>query len=145
MPWREPLRRVPGSRIAWLIATLLVVMSGVLLMRERNVHQLRVRAPVPSDTPLAVSMNELAPSVFSVPVQVALQPLIQVVEGALPRAFGSLEDRQSIDGRDDLEAAFQVDRGPIGASEVIRSDNCRVGAQPARGERTHLGPVVGSR
>ena len=109
---RTRLLVAAGAGVTVLIATLLVLSRGGAGMR------FDVRAPTPDPDAVAYSPRELPPSVFTVPVEVRVSRLIAVLEDALPRRYGDMADRFDIPDRDDLDAAFELERGPISATFV---------------------------
>lgn len=116
MSWAEGSRPGRMPRAALGLVVLGLVVAAVMVFRARSTHQFSVRAPTPIEGGPAVQMNELSPSVFSIPVRVALHPLVEVVEASLPRQFGDIEDRRTINGRDNLEGAFEAQREDIRAT-----------------------------
>ena len=101
------------QRVAVGVAVGLAV--AVFVYRTVAVYRLQVRAPTPREGVVLADVDSLEPSLITVPVRVALAPLVDAVENALPRRWGSLEERVQVRDRDRLSLAVAVERGPFSA------------------------------
>ncbi|CAA9357614.1 MAG: hypothetical protein AVDCRST_MAG40-3259, partial [uncultured Gemmatimonadaceae bacterium] len=59
------------------------------------------------------ALPPLPPSELDVPVAYDLAPAVAVLEAAVPRAFGNLDDRKQIPSRPNLSVAFSAERAPF--------------------------------
>ncbi len=76
------------------------------------------RAPAAADSSMTdveiAALPPLPASELDVPVAYDLAPAVAVLEAAVPRAFGDLEDMKQVPSRPNLSVAFSAARAPFG-------------------------------
>lgn len=115
--WRQTLRELPRSLkltaavlgAVALIALMLVVLRGnPFLGFSRG-----LTAPAPVAVEDSLRVPELPPSTLNVPVTYDLTPVVEALEGVVPRRFGSLDERHDVESNDRLSVAFALRRTPF--------------------------------
>lgn len=103
-------------RSPWVaLPALALVGAGLWLLRSEAAHRLEVQRPQPAEG-VVPAAHPLPASLLRVPVRVDLAPLVDVVDEALPRSWGSLDERLAVPEHDRLHVAVRVERGPVRAS-----------------------------
>ena len=69
-----------------------------------------LRAPAPSATADEEFVPSLPPSLLNVPVRYRLGDVVQALERAIPRTYGTLDDRHEVESNDRLEVAYELER-----------------------------------
>lgn len=110
-----PVRR--RALIASVAAVALAAVGG-LWIREGRGGLDDVRAPEIDSVDAASRLAPLSPSLLSVPVEIDLAPLVDAMEGGVPRRWGSLDERLDVPDHDRLEVAFDLVRTPLRATFV---------------------------
>lgn len=108
----------PRTRRLLLAGLVLAGAAGLawwFVARPGRTGRLDVARPRPG---AAVPVDSLAPSLLGVPVRVDLGALVEVVDEALPRRWGDLEERRDVPGNDRLSVAVAVERGPLSGRYV---------------------------
>ena len=108
--------RVSGRGV-WVGAGMLVVAAAVLVAWKLwSAPDLDPPAPVAEAEPIWVP--ELAESTLKVPIRFDLQPIVEALEGAVPRSMGDLERRITLEDNDRTDVAYEVRRAPFRASFI---------------------------
>jgi hypothetical protein len=105
--------RAPRARWAAAAASLLTVTGLWALVISRGEY---IDAPPPATREDVHPVSSPPPSVISVPLEIPIRPLVALVEGAVPRAFGDLEQFERLPTNDRVRVAFELERTPFRAS-----------------------------
>jgi len=73
----------------------------------------RLDAPPPEPGAVRIEPGDLAVSTLTVPVDVSLDLLADVLEEAVPTTLGSMDERTAIPDRDRISVAYEIERGPM--------------------------------
>jgi len=73
----------------------------------------RLDPPPPAPSTVQIEPADLAPSTLTVPVDVSLDLLAGVLEEALPRTLGSLDERTQVADNDRVSIAYELERSPM--------------------------------
>jgi len=121
-----------NRRLAWVVGSVVVALVavsvfGVLRVRRGNPF-LGIRASLAAPEPVLQAdvfwVPELPLSTLNVPVTYDLAPVIEALEGVIPRSYGSLAERHAVETNRRLEVAFALRRGPFRAT--LQGDTARV-------------------
>jgi len=112
---RLPALSFPRS---WTVGVALLVVAACAVAWWLLGGGERIDAPAPEGVRDPIGRPELAPSALTVPVRVDLDALVGELENALPRSWGSLEERIEISGNDRTQIAVALRRDPFDASLV---------------------------
>jgi hypothetical protein len=123
---------VKDRTILTTIGVTLVVIGGVAVLRlmpASGVPYLPFRRPVvEAPEPVVIAEDPwvpaLPPSTLNVPITFDLAPVIDALEAAVPREYGSLDERRTIESNDRASVAFELRRTPFTAS--LQGDVARV-------------------
>jgi 16S rRNA G966 N2-methylase RsmD len=121
----RPRRRAGGAKRSLLLPLLLAgaaAGSGVALAGCGGDDELRAPAPAVQDE--SDALPGLEPSLLVAPVLYDLAPAVAAMERAVPRTFGSLEERHPHPTHDRVTVAFEVERSPFTWSMV--GDTARI-------------------
>lgn len=91
----------------------LVVAAAVLLWPDGRSDLLE--APAPTVSSESEEPEPLAVSSMAVPMTIPLDILVGLLEDAVPRTYGSLDERQSLPDRGRTDLAFELERQPFHA------------------------------
>jgi hypothetical protein len=115
-----------GPLSRWgLLATLVVMVGGgglLLLGRDRDTPTLD--APRPDVVERDPELAPLPPARLAAPVVYDLEGVIRELEEAIPRRFGSLEDRRPHPSHDRVQVAFEAERTPFQAD--LQGETARI-------------------
>jgi hypothetical protein len=105
----------PG-RIALAAAVATTVLAVVVVVTARALDDDFVAAPPPETAPDVRPPMERPLSVLSVPLEVPLGPLVELLESAVPNVHGDLEEFVELPERGRVRIAFELERAPFRAS-----------------------------
>ncbi|HUF75861.1 MAG TPA: DUF4403 family protein [Longimicrobiales bacterium] len=107
------LRHVPP----WVkIAVAAGLVLGALLVVLQWRGQDFLEAPAPEIQADAELLEPAIASSLAVPLGIPLARLVALLEDAVPREFGSMDERRELPGQDRTSLAFSLERSPIRAS-----------------------------
>ena len=102
-----------------LIGAAILVVSGVILVVLESGPDF-LEAPLPRAVDEEVAVEPAPASSLALRLTIPLARLVALLEDAVPRAFGSMDERQELPDHDRTTLAFSLDRLPISASMTGR-------------------------
>jgi hypothetical protein len=73
----------------------------------------RLDPPPPEAGAVRIEPGDLPPSYMTVPVEVSIELLRDLLDAELPTTMGSLDERIGVPDRDRLDIAYALERGPV--------------------------------
>jgi hypothetical protein len=79
-------------------------------------RKLDIEAPPPRLTADTDTLPSLPTSTLDIPLTYDLSPVVRALENAVPKRFGSIEERHSVNGQPRMHVAFEATRDPFQVS-----------------------------
>lgn len=79
-------------------------------------RRLDIEAPPPALTADTDTLPSLPTSTLDIPLTYDLAPVVRALEGAVPKRFGSIDERHSVSGQPRMHVAFEATRDPFQVS-----------------------------
>jgi hypothetical protein len=79
-------------------------------------HKLDIDAPPPAVTADTDTLPSLPTSTLDIPLTYDLSPVVRALENAVPRKFGSIDERHEVKGQPRMHVAFEASRDPFQVS-----------------------------
>jgi hypothetical protein len=107
--FRSAVTRHPAR--AGMALFLLLTLSALVYLRF--VRAPRIEAPRPAAVADVVRVPDIAPSSLNVPISYDLTPIIRQLEDIVPRVYGSLDRRVTLESNERASVAFELSRTPF--------------------------------
>jgi hypothetical protein len=79
-------------------------------------RKLDIEAPPPALSADTDTLPSLPTSTLDIPLTYDLAPVVRALEGAVPKKFGSIDERHAVDGQPRMHVAFEATRNPFQVS-----------------------------
>jgi hypothetical protein len=116
---------------------LLLILTLSAIGYLRFVRAPRIEGPRPTSVSDVVRVPDIPPSSLNVPVSYDLTPIIRQLEDIVPREYGSLDQRVTLESNERASVAFELSRTPFRVSLV--GDVVRLSSVVSYKARPHPG------